>query len=223
MNFSPLTSPSLLALDTCAEICSVALLHEHQLTVLEAPGAAAASRYLLPLVQQILSDTKLSLRDLNALAFVNGPGSFTGVRTTVSVVQGLALGAQLPVIPVGSLEALVLSQKVLGRIAAVMDARMQEVYFAVYDVATDQALTEVLAPSVASLADAQQACHALGLVLAEPQALPGLAGIAAQRAAHLWQRGQYLNAAQAQPLYVRNKVALTSAERAAALTSVTRA
>lgn len=220
MNFSLLTSPSILALDTCAEFCSVALLHPGQLSVLEAPGGAAASRHLLPLVQQILSQAQLNLRDLQALALINGPGSFTGVRTTVSVVQGLAIGAALPVISVTSLEALALSQRSLGRVASIIDARMQEVYFAVYDIGADNSINTLIAPRVASFFEAQQTCHALGLTITEVQTLPALAGVAAQQAAYLWQRGQYLNAAQIQPFYVRNKVALTSAERAMALPTV---
>ena len=103
-------SPSILAIDTSGECCSVALWHQARLIELQAPGGAAASEHVLPLVGQVLAQAHWSLGQLQALAFGAGPGSFTGVRTAASVVQGLAVAAGLPVVPVGTLLALAYSR-----------------------------------------------------------------------------------------------------------------
>jgi tRNA threonylcarbamoyladenosine biosynthesis protein TsaB len=209
--------PSILAIDTSGECCSVGLWHQEKLTELQAPGGAVASEHVLPLVRQILTQEQLALQQLQALAFAAGPGAFTGLRTAASLVQGLARGAELPVVPVGTLLGLVVQQGRSGRVAVAIDARMQEVYFAVYDVVPaihgQNRVSEILAPSVASLDSAREQCHALGAVLGEISPLPALAGVIAQYAAHEYILGRALSAAQAQPCYVRHKVALTTAER----------
>ena len=211
-------SPSILAIDTSGECCSVALWHQAQLIELQAPGGAAASQHVLPLVGQVLTQAQWSLGQLQALAFGAGPGSFTGVRTAASVVQGLALGLGLPVVPVGTLLALALQQGRAGRVAVAIDARMQEVYFAVYDIepnSAGQQAKEVIAPSVAALAVARQHCAEHGAALDDLSPLPGLAGIMAPYAATQYALGRVVSAAQVEPVYVRNKVAQTTAERAA--------
>jgi tRNA threonylcarbamoyladenosine biosynthesis protein TsaB len=211
-------TPSILAIDTSGECCSVALWHQARLIELQAPGGAAASEHVLPLVGQVLTQAQWSLTQLQALAFGAGPGSFTGVRTAASVVQGLAVGAGLPVVSVGTLLALALQQGRAGRVAVAIDARMQEVYYAVYDIQQTKAgheAVEVIAPSVASLAVAHQHCAEHGAALDALSPLPGLAGIMAQYAALQYALGRVVSAAQVEPMYVRNKVALTTAERAA--------
>ncbi|MCA3173989.1 MAG: tRNA (adenosine(37)-N6)-threonylcarbamoyltransferase complex dimerization subunit type 1 TsaB [Burkholderiales bacterium] len=211
-------TPSILAIDTSGECCSVALWHQTGLTELQAPGGAAASEHVLPLVGQVLAQAHWSLGQLQALAFGAGPGSFTGVRTAASVVQGLAVGAGLPVVPVGTLLALALQQGRAGRVAVAIDARMQEVYYAVYDIRASehaQEVVEVLAPGVAAFEVATQECSAQGVALGEISPLPGLAAVMAQYAAGQFVLGRTLSAAQVEPVYVRNKVAQTTAERAA--------
>ncbi len=211
-------SPSILAIDTSGECCSVALWHQARLIELQAPGGAAASEHVLPLVGQVLAQAQWSLGQLQALAFGAGPGSFTGVRTAASVVQGLAVAAGLPVVPVGTLLALALQQGRAGRVAVAIDARMQEVYYAVYDIQQTKVgheAVEVIAPSVAALAVARQHCAEHGAALDALSPLPGLAGIMAQYAAHQYALGRVVAAAQVEPVYVRNKVAQTTAERAA--------
>ncbi|MCA3158650.1 MAG: tRNA (adenosine(37)-N6)-threonylcarbamoyltransferase complex dimerization subunit type 1 TsaB [Burkholderiales bacterium] len=211
-------SPSILAIDTSGECCSVALWHQARLIELQAPGGAAASEHVLPLVGQVLAQAHWSLGQLQALAFGAGPGSFTGVRTAASVVQGLAVAAGLPVVPVGTLLALALQQGRAGRVAVAIDARMQEVYYAVYDIQQTKAgheAVEVTAPSVAALAVARQHCAEHGAALDALSPLPGLAGIMVQYAAIQYALGRVVSAAQVEPVYVRNKVAQTTAERAA--------
>ncbi|MCA3148532.1 MAG: tRNA (adenosine(37)-N6)-threonylcarbamoyltransferase complex dimerization subunit type 1 TsaB [Burkholderiales bacterium] len=211
-------SPSILAIDTSGECCSVALWHQARLIELQAPGGAAASEHVLPLVGQVLAQAHWSLGQLQALAFGAGPGSFTGVRTAASVVQGLAVAAGLPVVPVGTLLALALQQGRAGRVAVAIDARMQEVYYAVYDIQQTKAsheAVEVIAPSVATLVVARQHCAEHGAALDALGPLPGLAGIMAPYAATQYALGRVVSAAQVEPVYVRNKVAQTTAERAA--------
>jgi len=211
-------TPSILAIDTSGECCSVALWHQARLIELQAPGGAAASEHVLPLVGQVLAQAHWSLGQLQALAFGAGPGSFTGVRTAASVVQGLAVAAGLPVVPVGTLLALALQQGRAGRVAVAIDARMQEVYFAVYDIepnSAGQQAKEVIAPSVAALVVARQHCAEHGAALDALSPLPGLAGIMAPYAATQYALGRVVSAAQVEPVYVRNKVAQTTAERAA--------
>lgn len=120
----------ILALDTSTEACTVAVwvdaavwerferLREH-------------SRRILLLVQEVLAESGLPLVQLDAIAFGHGPGSFTGLRIGAGVAQGLAFGAQLPVVPVSSLAALAQGEDA-GKVLAAFDARMRQVYFGAY-------------------------------------------------------------------------------------------
>lgn len=188
---------------------------------------------LLPWVQQVLAEAGISLQQLDAIAFGAGPGSFTGLRMACGVAQGLAYGADLPVISVVTLAALALSRGP-GRMLSCIDARMNEVYCAAYDVKGDEA-EEVLAPLVCppqllplppgsewkgcgdgfvSYADTLTARLGDALSSFDPQ-VPALAPAVAQLAARQFREGRILAAADAVPLYVRDKVALTTQERLA--------
>ena len=96
----------LLALDTATESCSVALRIDGDVRVRRHPGARQQTAVVLPMVQSLLAEAGLSLAQLDAIACTQGPGAFTGVRVGVSVAQGLAFGAGLPVIGVSTLAAL---------------------------------------------------------------------------------------------------------------------
>jgi tRNA threonylcarbamoyladenosine biosynthesis protein TsaB len=241
-----------LALDTSTERMSVALGEPGPggaLWVHEGVGGAQASATLLPAIQALLLQAGWTLAQLDAIAFGCGPGSFTGLRTACAVVQGLAVAARpqgLPVLPVNTL--LAVAEEARGqlahraapppaRIAAVLDARMDEMYVA--EVGFDANGGVVLrgspwlsAPEALQLADgwpqsgsgpapvlagnavavygerltaAWQACDQL---LAWPSATAMLRLTPA-----LWAAGGAVAAADAQPMYVRDKVAQTTEER----------
>lgn len=127
---------TLLALETATEACSVALLSvsadgRHTLIARRRHAPRQQTELILPMVDEVLAEAGLALTDLDALAYSRGPGAFTGVRIAAAVTQGLALGSDLPVIAVSSLQAL--AQGAARRegaraVLACLDARMQEVY-----------------------------------------------------------------------------------------------
>ena len=125
----------LLAMETATEACSVALLlgHEVQERFEIAPRRHAA--LLLPFADALLADAGVTLQQLDAIAFGRGPGSFTGLRIAAGMAQGMAFGAGLPVVPVSTLAALAqgtVQAHGVQRVLAVLDARMQEVYWGAY-------------------------------------------------------------------------------------------
>jgi tRNA threonylcarbamoyladenosine biosynthesis protein TsaB len=228
--------PTLVAIDTATEVCSVALLHAGAVSERAQVVGQGHSECVLPMVQALLADAALALRQCDAIAFGAGPGSFTGLRIACGVAQGLAWGIERPVLPVSNLAALALAvfdaQPQTRRVAATIDARMNEVYWAVYE-QSDGLLIERVPPSLSplpSMAD-ELAPHAPEAVGGSALRLNGWpAGLGAARhddcaasARHLlrlaerdWHAGRALAPALAAPLYVRDPVALTIDERRAA-------
>lgn len=220
---------TILALETSTDQATVALLHAGQTYVQTLPGVQTHSHGLLPAVQTVLTQAGVSINALDAIAFGCGPGAFTGVRTACGVVQGLAFALNLPVLPVLSLLAMAESVKTRQTwtdMVCVLDARMNEVYWAHYRF--DGELWQVQsAPALAALEVAlEYACaHQVALVLGEgvhlPESMQELSWVRemphAQAVASLavsdLVRGLQVDAAQAQPVYLRNKIALTTAER----------
>lgn len=125
----------ILAIDASSEACSAACLVDNEIYERSAVIPRKHTELILPMVEEVMSQAGLSLNQLDALAFNRGPGSFTGVRVGTSVAQGLAYALDLPVIPVSGLAAVAQgARRKLGKdkILVVMDARMDEVYWAYY-------------------------------------------------------------------------------------------
>lgn len=123
---------TLLALDTSTEACSVALLYRGEKTYINELAQRTHTKRILPMIDEILANSDLRLNQVDALAFGRGPGSFTGVRIGAGIAQGLAFGADLPVIPISNLTAMAQAAFELHQtenIVAAIDARMNEVYF----------------------------------------------------------------------------------------------
>ena len=144
----------ILAIDTATEGCSVTLqIDTAQISEMQVVPRKHAE-LILPMIDSVLSQAQLSLSALDALAFGRGPGAFTGVRIATGVIQGLAYGADLPVVPVSTLRALaqrVFNQHQQRRVMTAFDARMDEVYWGCWQ--TDQhdimqavAVEQVIAP-----------------------------------------------------------------------------
>jgi tRNA threonylcarbamoyladenosine biosynthesis protein TsaB len=147
----------LLALDTSTEACSVALQYDGQVLTLDEVCPQQHSKRILPMVQQLLTESGLGLSQLDGIVFGRGPGSFTGVRIGVGVTQGLAFGADLPVFGVSTLQAMAQAAARLHQakqVIAAIDARMAEVYLALYQHGADglmQPVSDELARKPADL------------------------------------------------------------------------
>lgn len=225
--------PTILAIETSSELASCALLRGESLLSRVSSGVRTHSQSVLPMIQELLAEAGIALRDCDAIAYGSGPGSFTGVRTACGVAQGLAFGARLPVVPVVTLDAMALAchqQHGAQDVLTVLDARMGEVYWAQYRFGGEAGAQTVLAPVLSAPAAVQPegapiACGNglsayaeayAGTALAQGHAdiMPHAEQIA-QLAALAFAAGQTVAAADAQPLYLRNKIAYTQAERAA--------
>ncbi len=125
----------LLAIETATEACSAALWVEGTVHERFEVAPRRHGELILPMVEALLGEAQLTLSELDALAFGRGPGAFTGVRIATGIVQGLALGAEIPVVPVSTLAALALgAMRAQGatQVLAALDARMDEVYWGAY-------------------------------------------------------------------------------------------
>jgi tRNA threonylcarbamoyladenosine biosynthesis protein TsaB len=225
-----------LAVDTATEVCSVALLCGDVLIGRSAESGRSHAQQVLGMVEALLAEAQVSLSMLDGIAASIGPGAFTGVRISVSVAQGLAFGAGLPVIPITTLEAL--AAQVLrsaGEDAlACLDARMGEVYWGCFTADAPRGVTAAGAarvgpPDSVVLPAGGRIYRGIGRGFAAYPALALLAGVDlgpdagqalpnAREFAHLGalrlERGEGLDPAEVSPLYLRDKVAQTEAERA---------
>jgi tRNA threonylcarbamoyladenosine biosynthesis protein TsaB len=221
----------LLAFDTSTETLSLAVRAGEHAPLLEhtGPGGAHASAALIPALQDLLARAGLRLQELDAIAFGRGPGSFTGLRTAAAVAQGLGFGSGVPVLPIDTLLAVAEEAHALSgqqRIVAVLDARMDEVYFAAYEredtgwrlhaPATLGRPEAVEVPPGFALAGNALEVHAARLPAAAARvvAVPTARALLRLAPAALTAGGAH-DAAQAVPLYIRDKVAQTTQERAA--------
>ncbi len=220
-----------LALETSTEYCSVALWLDGTVGERCEKVGQKHSEVLIPMLDGLLREAALKLTDMDGIAFGAGPGSFTGVRIACSAAQGLALGADKPVIGICTLEALAQASG-RDRVIAVLDARMAEVYYAAYEKREGtwaaRCAPELCLPQHAPalegadwfgagsgfLAHGEQlrARYAANLAAVDAQAVPQAAALA-ELAAPRFAAGLGVDAADALPLYLRDKVALKTSER----------
>lgn len=239
---------NLLAFDTSTEIMSIAVQRAQpaagsatgaiQLWHDNRAGGAQTSAHLIPTIERLMAQARLQFEALDAIVFGSGPGSFTGLRTACSVAQGLAFGANLPVLPIDTLLALAEQarwQHGAGlthyAVTALLDARMDEMYTASYEfnsgLWTQNKDCRLIHPEDLDIgANSEAACTLAGNVFASygarlpaawrlrVDALPDARALLRLAPARL-AAGQALRAEQALPLYVRDKVAKTTAERVA--------
>ncbi len=222
----------LLAFETATKHLSVALWIDGALIERHEVLPNSGAERLLPWVHEILAEASISLQQLDGIAFGAGPGGFTGLRLACGVTQGLAFGLDIPVMPISTLQALALAS---GEqfVWTCLDARMNEIYAAAYEVNGDE-VRELLPPmcggnGVLPAPTGENwvgvgdgfITHRDGLRARKPDILKVLPNIyptavaVARLAAPKFARGEGINAAQAQPIYVRDKVALTTQERLA--------
>lgn len=224
-------SPLIAAIETSTELASVALLYGDQVFARESFGAQTHSMTVLGMLQELMRAHDLTPGQCDALAFGAGPGSFTGVRTACGLAQGLAFGANLPVVPVVTLLAIANAAREQGagnHIVAVLDARMGEVYWAQYRFDGQWQMVSEPSLSAPEHITAPEAGAAAGNGLAAypdrftnlhalprwPELMPHASHIALL-ARQCVLDGLTVHARDAQPIYLRNKVALTTAERLA--------
>lgn len=223
---------TLIAIETSSETASCALLRGDAVTWRESSGVRTHSQAVLPMIQELLAEAGIALADCDAIAYGAGPGSFTGVRTACGIAQGLGFGAGKPLVPVVTLDAMALAcheKHGATDVLPVLDARMNEVYWAQYrcdngvPVATHAAVLSAPqdvrpegTPAVCGngIAAYAEAFGTPAFAAADTAILPHAVQIARLGAIAL-AAGQGVPAAEAQPLYLRNKVAYTKAERAA--------
>ncbi|KQT42247.1 MULTISPECIES: tRNA (adenosine(37)-N6)-threonylcarbamoyltransferase complex dimerization subunit type 1 TsaB [unclassified Methylophilus] len=226
----------LLAIESSTEFLSLALQTEAGLTSFHEATGPAASQRILPEIQRLLAKAGAKLAELDGIVYGTGPGAFTGVRVAVGVTQGLAFGADLPVVGVSSVQAVAQAawlETGAEKVLVCLDARMGEVYHAAL-IKQQHGWIEVSPP-----------------VVCKPQEVPAIAGdgwLAAgsgwavfgevlsaqytQQISHIHAEimptakamlmiatpgfiaGDTQSAQQAAPLYIRNRVALTADERA---------
>ena len=221
-----------LAFETATRRLSVALWQDGELIERSGEVANGGSERILPWTYELLAEAGIALAQVDGVAFGAGPGGFTGLRLACGVAQGLAWGLDIPVVPVSTLEALALASG-RGRIWTCLDARMNEIYSAAYLVA-DDGVVELMAPACAAPAVAPVpddknmwgvgdgfATYGQQLLARKPD-LAGLrqdvfptAAAVVRLAAPRLGAGRGVAAAAAQPIYVRDKVAFTTAERLA--------
>jgi tRNA threonylcarbamoyladenosine biosynthesis protein TsaB len=214
----------ILALETSTHRLSVALWNDGKLSEKAADLPNGSSEWLLPAIGELLDEAGLALPALDGIAFGAGPGSFTGLRLAAGCTQGLAFGLDLPVVGVNTLEALAFASGE-EKVYACLDARMSEVYVAAYDRGIEVIAPRVCPPEEAPPAEGDGWVGCGDGFAAYPARLPALrrvraelrptAAAVAELAATRFGRGEGGDAATAAPLYVRDKVALTTAERLA--------
>lgn len=221
----------ILALDTSTQYCSAALWLDGEVRESGCYAEQRHSQLMLPMIDALLAQSGIKLAEFDAIAFGEGPGSFTGLRIACGVAQGLALGVGLPVIGIGTLLAMAQASRAIHALCC-LDARMGEVYAAAYR-RVQQGWETVFEPGLyspatlprlpagdwvgcgpgfAAYADALSEIYQTRIVDIESDLLPHAREIATLAVAEL-ARGGAKPPEEALPLYIRDKVALTIEEQ----------
>ena len=228
----------ILAIDTATEACSAALYIDGVITEEFQVAPREHTQLILKMIETLLEQSGLKVKQLDALAFGRGPGSFTGVRIATGIVQGLAFASDLPVIPVSTLAAL--SQHAYDNhkhehVLAAIDARMGEIYWACYKKGANNIMSlssEECVSSADSVVltddETNQWCGAGSGWLAYKEVLTNITGdqlatvyadelprssSIVKLAADAFQRGEAVEASLALPVYLRNDVAKKKGEQ----------
>ncbi len=265
------TIPTILAIETSSELASAALLYGDHVITRESSGVQTHSQTILPMIQSLLEEVGIGLAQCDAIAFGSGPGSFTGVRTACGIAQGLAFGTNLPLIPVITLAAMAQAclstqeQQTIDAIDAIdvftiLDARMNEVYWAQYryiknNNKTNEEWQIIVEPTLSTATGLVSFISSISLnnldnsdsptsnkIIACGNGLIAYASVLDESkfselnklnklktqvqknimphakevgllARQAFLRGEIMVAHEAQPFYLRNKIALTTAER----------
>ena len=204
----------ILAIDTATEACSVALWNDGTVNAHFELCPREHTQRILPMVQDILTTSGTSLTDINALAYGRGPGSFTGVRIGIGIAQGLALGAELPMIGVSTLMTMAQGawrKNGATRVLAAIDARMGEVYWAEYQrdengIWHGEETEAVLKPEIVH-ERMQQLSGEWVTVLRDGEVLLPAAEDMLPIACQMFAEGKTVAVEHAEPVYLRNNVA----------------
>src|SRR5204862_678076 len=212
------------SIETSTEWCSVALWADGEFAALERRAATRHSELALPMLERLLAAGGIGAGQLDAVAFGAGPGSFTGLRIACGLAQGLAFARGLPVIGISTLEALA-EESGATRVVACLDARMREVYYSAlekrgarwHEVIPAVCVAPLVAPRPpgedrVGCANGFAVYGDLGLTRVLPEVHPSAAAVARLAGPRL-QAGEGIDAALAAPIYVRDKVALTTDEQ----------
>lgn len=219
----------ILAIDAATEVCSIALWYDGKIFTRFSVSPRSHAHTILQMVEQCLIDAHLDLHHINVLAFGRGPGSFTGIRIAVGISQGLAFGADLPMIGISSLLTIaqgVYRQLGIKKVLVAIDARMGEIYCACYELKSDNCWqgeeTETILKPEQLLAkintlDDEWAIAGTGLSTSPILEITNFnllkSGIYLPDAQDMlplalreWEKGKMVNAEKAQPVYLRNEV-----------------
>ena len=228
---------NLLAIETATEACSVALIHGDTVIARSEIAPRRHTDLVLPMADELLAEAGIGRHALDAIAVGVGPGAFTGVRLAVSAAQGLALALDLPLVPVSSLAALAMQAPDNGAaILAAIAARMGEIYAGSFRRTADGWVepldAEWVGPADRLVLPAAERWNVIGtgwsawrdVLLARLPAPPAweegvaypLAVDVALLALPLARAGRGMTPDAVAPVYLRDKVALTSAEQQAA-------
>lgn len=227
----------LLAVETSTEACSAALMINGEIRECFELTARTHTKRLLAMIDELMHEAALKPQQLDAIAFSRGPGSFTGVRIATGVMQGIAFAADLPVVPVSTLAALaqaLMVEQAVDVVFSALDARIGEIFWGIYQRNADGyaelvGIEQVIAPDVLAIPPQRGvgvgsgwgAYHELLLERMGTQVTAVIserwpkAQAVAQLGAYGFQRGLAVPVEQAMPVYLRDKVAQTEAERRA--------